>query len=244
MQQYLPLRYCKYYLFTIFSLRLPRVRPRHNTRWTAEEDGQLKALVADGLSLPAIAKTMARSYQAIEKRAFKLKWPLLARPSRAPTASMSKAETPDVSLLCAKISVSAMPVVEILYRSAMKYRSMTVAKNNAYVTLRPRLERVIGAIVRELLIAPRSENAREWIRISVKKARSSKIGVNTDILSNLIDALEVSGFVERRNAFESLVVLMARASRPTRIRATPKLIALCTLHEISAQNAHFHFAPA
>lgn len=226
-------------------------RTRNNTKWTDDEDERLATLLAKGQSWTSIATELKRSYKAVEARAWKLK--RLPAEMSAAIDNANRAEAvyrPKISdsgrpmnLSCHAISDAAMAAVNVLYSQASAYRTATVAKSYTYQKLKPRLQRVIGAIVRELLSSHRERNL-EWVKVSVNRVRASQIGVSEEVLQNLLDALEHSGFVERLTGYAGTLELkssVARGGRATRVRGTLKLFDLCAQHQITGDNAATHF---
>jgi hypothetical protein len=88
---------------------------------------------------------------------------------------------------------TAMPLVSDLYDRAMAYRAATIAKSYSYQKLKPRLQRVIAAIIRELLAARPQDSEPAWSNVSISRTRSSEIGINEEILQNLLDGLTQQG---------------------------------------------------
>ena len=219
-------------------------KSRRNTKWSVEDEMRLEGLAMTGASLGAIASDMQRSYQSIEKRIRKIKGRLSAstpagnNDAAIDVSSVSPPRNePTMDLSCDLISETAMPLVNILYEQLTAYRAVTFAKSNTYKKLKPRFEKVIAAIVRELLVAPSRKGAVAWVRVSVRRIRSSQTGINTDLFYNLMDGLCENGFVERLSGYSNAQFSAAsRRGRTTKLRATPKLITLCKQHNVVADN--------
>jgi hypothetical protein len=219
-------------------------KSRRNTKWSPEDELRLVELATAGASLGAIASEMNRSYQSIEKRIRKIKGrPAESRPTGNRAAVMDfscpspSLDEPTMDLGCDLISETAMPLVNILYDQLTAYRAVTFAKSNKYKKLKPRFEKVIAAIVRELLIAPSHKGAFAWVQVSMRRIRSSQIGINADLFHNLMDGLCENGFLERLSGYSNAQFsAAARRGRTTRLRATTKLITLCKQHNVAADN--------
>jgi hypothetical protein len=78
----------------------------------------------------------------------------------------------------------------------MAYRAGTIARTNKYQKLKPRLQRVIGPIVRALLEERHRKETPGWVKVSTSRVRSSQIGINVEVFQNLLAALEHDGFLE------------------------------------------------
>jgi hypothetical protein len=231
---------------------LKETRNSQNTRWTDEEDERLITLIANDTSWRLIAAELKRSYQAVEKRASKLKRLASETPALIGAANGGATFRPNVrdpesmNLACLTISDAAMEVVSVLYHKAMAYRAATIAGTNKYQKLKPRLQRVIGAIVRALLDEHHRKESPGWVKVSMSRVRSSQVGINAEVFQNLLAALEHDGFLERLNGYAGAMELsspQARRGRVTRLRGTSELFDLCAHHQITADNAATHFKP-
>ena len=218
---------------------------RSNTKWSLEDEDRLAAMISSGMSVIAMATEMQRSYRAIEDRIWKIK---RSEAKTELTADLIRyrdnpRDNLTMNLSCRTINEMATPLVEVLYNRLTAYRAITIAKSNKYKTIKPRFEKVIAAIVRELLIAPSQNEAFVWVQVSISRVRSSQIGINTEIFQNLIDGLCENGFVDRLSGYSNLQFRAeARRGRPTRLRATTKLIALCKQYNVTAENAMHCFS--
>ena len=137
---------------------MPKSLNSRNTPWSDEQDKQLMTLLAQGESWASIAAKLKRSYAAIEARAWKLNKRASCTLASADDSAVViyRPQSPRVqsmNLLCDTVSDTAMPLVSDLYDRAMAYRAATIAKSYSYQKLKPRLQRVIAAIIRELLAA-------------------------------------------------------------------------------------------
>jgi 23S rRNA pseudoU1915 N3-methylase RlmH len=231
---------------------LKETRNSQNTRWTDEEDERLITLIANDTSWRLIAAELKRSYQAVEHRASKLKrlaseTPALIGAAKGGATSRPNVRDPEsMNLACLTMSDAAMEVVSVLYHKAMAYRAATIARTNKYQKLKPRLQRVIGAIVRALLDERHRKESPGWVKVSMSRVRSSQFGINAEVFQNLLAALEHDGFLERLNGYAGAMELsspQARRGRVTRVRGTTKLFDLCAHHQITADNAATHFKP-
>jgi hypothetical protein len=227
-------------------------RNSQNTRWTDEEDERLITLIAKDTSWRLIAAELKRSYLAVEKRASKLRrlgseTPALTGDANGAAIVRPKVRDPEpMNLTCLTISDAAMAVVSILYDKAMAYRAATIAQTNKYQKLKPRLQRVIGAIVRALLEERHRKESPGWVKVSISRVRSSQVGINVEVFQNLLAALEHNGFLERLNGYAGTMELsspQARRGRVTRVRGTSELFDLCARRQITADNAATHFKP-
>jgi hypothetical protein len=217
-------------------------RSNHNLRWTTEDVERLLDLLDSGAALGAIAVKLNRSYAAVEKRIWKL-----GKGGTAPTLSPSPKRSfrrppmqeATTNLTCLTIDPGALPIIHELYDRIVAHRAATIAKTYSYRKLKPRIEGVIAAIVRDLLLLHFHPGTTDWIRVSTRQARSSEIGVNEDIVRNLLDALKENGFIERLNGYENLMgrnsAAVARGGRATRIRGTSKLFDLCAKYGLTRE---------
>jgi hypothetical protein len=226
---------------------LKETRNSQNTRWTDAEDERLITLIANDTSWRLIAAELKRSYRAVEKRASKLRRLASETPALTGDVAIVRPKVHDpkpINLTCLAISDAAMAVVSVLYDKAMAYRAATIARTNKYQKLKPRLQRVIGAIVRALLEERHRKETRGWVKVSISRVRSSQVGINVEVFQNLLAALEHNGFLERLNGYAGAMELsspQARRGRVTRVRGTSKLFDLCAHHQIAADNAATHF---
>jgi hypothetical protein len=225
---------------------------RDNTRWTDEETDRLISLLADDTPWRLIAIELKRSYVAVETRAKKLqrlasKTPRVTDDSSPLITFRPNIREPEpLNLMWRTTSDAALAVVSVLYDKAMIYRAMTIAKSNRYQKLKPRLQSVIGAIVRELLGERHRSKGSAWLKVSTSRVRATQIGINVEVFRNLLDALEHDGFIDRLNGYADGMELSgrdARRGRVTRIRGTVKLFDLCAHHQITAENVTTHFNP-
>jgi hypothetical protein len=224
---------------------------RRNNRWTDEETDRLIALLANDTPWRLIATELKRSYVAVETRASKLqrlasKTPRLNDDAHRLTIFRPNIRKPEpLNLTCCTTSDAALAVVRVLYEKAMTYRAATIAKSNRYQKLKPRLQSVIGTIVRELLGERHRSEGSGWLKVSTSRVRASQIGINVDVFRNLLDALEHDGFIERLNAYADAMVTdrRARLRRVTKVRGTVELFDLCAHHQITPDNASTHFSP-
>ncbi len=226
-------------------------RSNHNLQWTTGDVERLLDLLGRGDALGTIAAKLNRSYAAVEKRVWKL------GKERAVTAPASHDPSPETSfrpppiqvattnLVCQTIDPSALPIIHELYDRIMAHRAATIAKTYSYQKLKPRIERVIAALVRDLLLLHFYRGTTDWIKVSTRQARSSEIGVNADIVRNLLDALMENGFIERLNGYENWMgrdsAAVARRGRATRIRGTSKLFELCAKHNLTRRRLKMWF---
>lgn len=230
---------------------------RRNTRWTGEEVDRLIELLADDMPWRVIATELKRSYVAVETKAGQLQ--RLASKTPKLNDNLNKvasfrpnireAQPPPMNLKWRTTSEAARAVVSVLYERAMTYRAATIAKsNNQYSKLKPRLQSVIGAIVRELLGERDRSEGSGWLQISTSRIRASQVGINADVFRNLLDGLEKDGFIERLNGYADAMELSgsrhARRGRATRVRGTAKMLDLCEQHQITSDNVTLHFEPA
>jgi len=214
-----------------------------NTRWSDEEDKRLIALLANGESWPSIATELNRSYRAIEDRAWKLKklasqTPALASDGAVVFYRPQSTRVPSMNLSCASVGSTAMPLVNDLYNRVMAYRATTIAKSNSYQKLKPRLQRVIAAIVRELLAAQPQDSEGAWLNVSISRTRASEIGINVEILQNVLEGLMQYGLIERFAGYTGIAFTSqeARKGRRTRIRGTSKLFDLCARYQVTFES--------
>jgi hypothetical protein len=216
---------------------------RGNTKWSKADEMRLATLISAGLPLRTIGTEMQRSYHSIEKRAWKIKREaahsgLTTNQERLDVGHRSPRDYPTMDLSCDLTSEMARPLLNILYDRLTLHRAATIAATNEYRKIKPRFERVIAAIVRELLIAPSEDGVFAWVQVSTRRIRSSDLGINTDVFRNLIDGLAENGFVERLSGYINAEFSQAaRRGRMTRLRATTKLITLCKQHNVTAENA-------
>jgi hypothetical protein len=230
---------------------------RRNTRWTGEEVDRLIELLADDTPWRVIATELKRSYVAVETKASQLQRLASKTPklnddlNRVASFKPNIRETqpPPMNLMWCTTSEAARAVVSVLYERAMTYRAATIAKsNNQYSKLKPRLQSVIGAILRELIGERHKDGGAGWLRVSTSRIRASQIGINADVFRNLLDALEKDGFIERLNGYADATELSdskdARRGRVTRVRGTAKTFDLCEQHKITPDNLTMHFDPA
>jgi hypothetical protein len=229
---------------------------RRNTRWTVEEVDRLIKLIADDTPWREIATELKRSYVAVETKAGQLQRLASKNPklnddlNRVASFRPNVRETqpPPMNLMWCATSEAARAVVSVLYERAMTYRAATIAKsNNQYSKLKPRLQSVIGAIMRELICARHKDGGAGWLRVSTSRIRASQIGINADVFRNLLDALEKEGFIERLNGSAEAIELSgrdARRGRVTRVRGTAKMFDLCEQHQITPDSVTMHFDPA
>jgi hypothetical protein len=225
---------------------------RRNTRWTDEENDRLIKLLANDTPWSLIATELKRSYVAVETKAKKLqrlasKAPRVIDDANRVTIFRPHIREPEpMNLTCCTTSDAALAVVSVLYDKAMTYRAATIAKSNQYQKLKPRLQSVIGAIVRELLGERHRSEGSGWLKVSTSRVRASQIGINVEVFRNLLDALEHDGFIERLNGYADAMELSgrgARRGRVTRVRGTVELFDLCAHHQITADNVTTHFNP-
>jgi hypothetical protein len=216
---------------------------RRNTPWSDEQDKRLMTLLAQGESWASIAAELKRSYAAVEARAWKLNkrgsWTLASADDNA--VVIYRPQSPRVqsmNLRCDTVNDTAMPLVSDLYDRAMTYRAATIAKSYSYQKSKPRLQRVIAAILRELLAARPQDSEPAWSNVSISRTRASEIGINEEILQNLLDGLEQHGLIERFTGYSGIALTSqeARRGRRTRIRGTLKLFDLCALYQITSEN--------
>jgi hypothetical protein len=228
---------------------LKETRNSQNTRWTDAEDERLITLIAKDTSWRLIAAELKRSYRAVEKRASKLRRLASETPALTGDVAIFRPKVHDpapMNLTCLAISDAAMAVVSVLYDKAMAYRAATIARTNKYQKLKPRLQRVIGAIVRALLEERHRKETPGWVKVSISRVRSSQVGINVEVFQNLLAALEHNGFLERLNGYAGAMELsspQARRGRVTRVRGTSKLFDLCAHHQITTDNAATHLKP-
>jgi hypothetical protein len=228
-----------------------RTRSSHNTRWTDEEDERLIALVANETPWRLISEELKRSYRAVEKRARKLRRlapevPALINGTDRVAIFRPNIRYPEpMNLTCHSISDAATAVVSVLYDKAMAYRAETIAKKNKQQKLKLGSQRVIGAIIRELLLGERNrKESLGWVKVPVSRVRASQIGINREALENLLAALECEGFLERLSGYAGTLELScaeARRGRVTQIRGASKLFDFCAYHQITADSAAAHF---
>jgi hypothetical protein len=225
---------------------------RDNTRWTDEETARLITLLANGTPWRLIAGELKRSYVAVETRAKKLQRLASKTPRKGDDANRvtifrpSVREPEPMNLMWRTTSDAALAVVSVLYEKAMAYRAETIAQSNRYQKLKPRLQSVIGAIVRELLGERHRSQGSGWLKVSTSRVRASRVGINVEVFRNLLDALEHDGFIERLNGYADAMELSgrdARRGRVTRVRGTVELFRLCAHHQITADNVTKHFNP-
>jgi hypothetical protein len=228
---------------------------RRNTRWTGEEVDRLIELLADVTPWRVIATELKRSYVAVETKAGQLKRlasktpKLTDHPNRVASLrpNILQTQPPSMNFIWRATSEAALAVVSVLYGRAMTYRAATIAKsNNQYSKLKPRLQSVIGAILRELISERHKDvGGARWLKVSTSRIRASQIGINADVFRNLLDALEKDGFIERLNGFADAIELSnskdARRGRVTRVRGTAKMFDLCGRHQITTDNVAMHF---
>jgi hypothetical protein len=230
---------------------------RRNTRWTGEEVARLIKLLADDTPCRAIATELKRSYVAVETKAGQLKRLASKNPKlnddlnrvASLRPNIRDTQPPPMNLMWCTTSEAARAVVSVLYEGAMTYRAATIAKsNNQYSKLRPRLQSVIGAILRGLIGEHNKDGGAGWLRVSTSRIRASQVGINADVFRNLLDALEKDGFIERLNGNADAMDLSnskyAQRGRVTRVRGTVELFDLCAHHQITADNVTSHFSPA
>jgi hypothetical protein len=227
-----------------------------NTRWTGEEVDRLIELLADDMPWRVIATELKRSYVAVETKAGQLQR-IASKPPKLNDdlnkaasfrPNIREAQPPPMNLMWRTTSEAAQAVVSVLYERAMTYRAATIAKsNNQYSKLKPRLQSVIGAILRELIGECVKDGGAGWLKVSTSRIRASQVGINADVFRNLLDALEHDGFVERLNGSGDATYLIGREvrrGRVTRIRGTIKLFDLCARHHITADDLTAHFTAA
>jgi hypothetical protein len=226
---------------------------RDNTHWTDEETDRLITLLANDTPWRLIAVELKRSYVAVETRAKKLQRLASKTPRSGDDANRVTIFQPSVrdpepmNLKWRATSHAALAVVNELYEKVMAYRAETIAKSNRYQKLKPRLQSVIGAIVRELIGERHKDGGAGWLSVSTSRIRASQIGINADVFRNLLDALEKDGFIERLNgyaeAMDSSDSRHARRGRVTRVRGTAKLFDFCEQHQITPADVTQHFDP-
>jgi hypothetical protein len=227
----------------------PMLKPlknRRNTRWTDEEDERLIRLIANDMPWRLIAVDLKRSYRAVERRASKLEMVLIDDVNPVVIFQPNIRVQEPMNLACYAMSDAAIAVVNVLYDKAMIFRAATIAKSYTYQTLKPRLQRVLGAIVRELICECHQSETAGWLKVSTSGVRASKVGINADTFRNLLVALEQEGFLERLNGPVGAMGSIgpdARRGRVTRIRATSELLDFCARHQITSDNAATHFKP-
>jgi hypothetical protein len=149
-----------------------------------------------------------------------------------------------INLKCQAISDAAMAVVSVLYESATAFRAATIAKHNAYKKMKPRLQQVIGAIIRELLRERNRNGPNGWVKVSISRVRSAEVGISQAVFRTLLAGFEHEGFIERLSGYAGTLELMnsaPRRGRTTRIRGTQALFRLCSKHDITIQNLSTHF---
>ena len=226
---------------------LKPTKNRRNTRWTDEEDERLIRHIANDMPWRLIAADLKRSYRAVERRASKLETAVIDDVNPVVIFRPNIRVQEPMDLACHAMSDAAMAVVNVLYDKAMTFRAATIARSYTYQTLKPRLLRVLGAIVRELIRECHQSETAGWLKVSTSGVRASKVGINADTFRNLLAALEQERFLERLNgpvAAMQSINLHARRGRVTRIRATSELLDLCARHRITPDNAVTHFRPA
>jgi hypothetical protein len=225
---------------------LKPLKNRRNTRWTDEEDERLIRLLANDMPWRLIAADLKRSYRAVERRALKLEMALIDDANPVVIFKPKIRVQAPMNLACHVISDAAMAVVNDLYDKVMTFRAATIAKRYTYRTLKPRLQTVLGAIVRELICETQQSEIVGWLKVSTSGVRASQVGINADTFRTLLAALEQEGFLERLNGLVGAMGALstnARNGRVTRIRATSKLFDLCARHQITSDNAETHFKP-
>ena len=233
-------------------------RPRstsssHNRSWTADDIETLRGLLVGGDTLATIAAKLGRTYAAVEKRVWKLgkagaAEPVADQPFQTEYRRPLPPDVTTTNLTCHAIDQSALPIIHELYARVSAHRAATVAKTYTYQAMRPRVERVIAAIVRDLVLLRFGPGTTGWIKVCPRQARSSSIGVSVDVVRNLLEALAANGFIERVNGYEKFMgresAALARAGRATRIRGTTKLFELCAKHNLTRGNVEAWFTAA
>jgi hypothetical protein len=152
-----------------------------------------------------------------------------------------------INLKCEAISNAAMGVVTVLYESATTFRAATIAKHNTYQKLKPRLQHVIGAIIRELVLERHRNGPNAWVTISVSRVRSEDVGISQALFQNLLEGFEQGGYLERLSGYAGTLELTTpepRRGRTTRVRGTQALFRLCAKHNITAHNVSMHLGPS
>jgi hypothetical protein len=223
--------------------RMRKSSSSRNTRWSDEEDKRLIALLANGGSWASIAAELKRSQRAVEHRAGILKKLASQNSASADECAVviyrpKSSRAQNLNLSCDTIGKAAMPLVADLYDQAMAYRAATIAKSYSYQKLKPRLQRVIAAIIQGLLAAQPRGTGADWSNISISRTRASDTGINEEILQNLLEGLTQYGFIERFTGYPGIALTShaARRGRRTRIRGTLKLFDLCARFQVTSEN--------
>jgi hypothetical protein len=150
-------------------------------------------------------------------------------------------DSPKMSLTARAISADARELVKQLHGQILaNYATLPTRSYNGQAA-RGKLPRLIGAMVGEMLYC-RTAKTSGWMMFNDRHLVA--MGYSSRSATKLTDALQHEGLIERlKGYYPALGIAIPGPSRgrPTRIRASVKLIALCAKHSITPDNLAAHF---
>jgi hypothetical protein len=160
------------------------------------------------------------------------------------SASNELRDPPKMTFTARAISADARELVKQLHgRVLTQYAAMPKRSYNRKAA-RGKLPRLIGAMVGELLHIRATNQTLGWMSLNLRDNYYliSTFGYGPQSFANLLDALQGESLIEcLRGYYPALGLLMPRPSRNARIRASAKLIALCSEYLITLDNISAHF---
>jgi hypothetical protein len=220
-------------------------RNRGAKRWSREDETALRQLVSEGREASEIASIMKRSYFGVCHRMRMLNRLLGNKDAKTSPPGSKRKRYSDADLTCGALSSSGHQLVASLWFEIRN--DGAIAKRREPSSLRPEVECIIGAIVREGLICFDQRKTPTWRRIAIKSLRAKDVGVDSGVIRNLVSALLNKGFLDTFVGYIGPRVVVqldpktARSGRTALLRATQKMIEFCGRYGIVYDNLYSHF---
>jgi hypothetical protein len=205
---------------------------------------RLLTLALEGKTPIVIAAILQRSYSSVQHRLKELGRSTNGAMLTPEIGTRRSAERgplgfSQIDLTCGAFTPSGRQVIQDLWDKLKN--DTAIVKRREPSSLRPEVQCIIGAIVREAITSCDTDKA--WARVAISRVRAEDAGVDSGVFRNLLGALQRQGLLETFVGYPGALEFGngARHGRTTLFRAASCLVELCRNSEVTKDNASTHF---